>query len=276
MSTFNPQEKQEIEWKRREGMRGLIRLQERQRLEAQLMAGQHREDDVPLLAWCKNVMEGCDDTQHPVLGVRFTWNKTYREADPDLPAGDVTASQIESTFVWYDFADAADANCPKCGNRRELGEQERPEYAAVSGYDPKGLIRIAQGWMRDNLRPPMVEGAVFPGVKPDDRVEALEKELAELRALVKPHSASDPLHEGNPAVEVPKPSNGHGPQPDATQGDPPTRDQSWSTVEPNIHVRTRANGSRVYRVKVHGKLHSGLETIEDARQVKETMLGDSS
>lgn len=120
------------------------------------------ETPVNGLAWCPLPM--CRGSrQVPARLVQRTTSFSYRDHGGDLPGE-------ESSKTEWVFADAADLECPHCSTAelpryRECGIQKRPEYEAISGFDPNGLLAIE----------PEVD---IPGPPPPD------DQIAELRAQV--------------------------------------------------------------------------------------------
>lgn len=121
----------------------------------------------------------CEDSlcagneQQPVQVLRQHAQFSYAEKGGDAPG-------IEHSQDYFYFADDADRECPHCGKDRAVSDQERPVYPSMvqgpdgRSLDQRFLLKLVQ------------DGKIgAPGqVKADDEIEALRRELAELRGFV--------------------------------------------------------------------------------------------
>lgn len=188
---YSPEERRQIALTNAELDREEASRRDREMLLASLQAAtspnrQWREP-FEVFVHCGNVLDGCDDTQRQVPGFRVTTAQTYRDVGGDNVYGHLVQNS------WTEFeVGPDDQECPRCGNRVHVTGEQRPQYATLSGHDPRELIRLAQGWTRSGLRPPAFAGAVFqPAQNPDDRVSALEAQLAELQAKLNAPAVAD-------------------------------------------------------------------------------------
>lgn len=74
-------------------------------------------------------------SQAEVQAVRDTVDHTYVDSGGDMPG-------VEKSQVYFDFVDESDAVCPTCSRPRELSDQRRVTYAALSGHSQAGLLNI--------------------------------------------------------------------------------------------------------------------------------------
>jgi len=88
------------------------------------------------------------------------------------------------------WADPEQAPCPHCGVPRELSTQERPSYPRLSGQPQDQLLRFKReereaAVSTANAMQSMASTLADRSAQ-DERIAALEKELAEVRGDVKP------------------------------------------------------------------------------------------
>jgi len=111
--------------------------------------------------------------QEQVEAVRVETEFTFRDM-----GGKGSVPGVERSTVELLWADPDQAACPACGTPREITDQERPVYE-MSGYDPMGLVNGgSSGFDR------MVVNS-----EADERVAALEAQVAKLAALVESQGA---------------------------------------------------------------------------------------
>lgn len=127
---------------------------------------------VKAYAHCRNPM--CPGYgQEQVDGVRTTVEYTYGDNGADM-----FKSMVERSTVTHDFVNDADRPCRHCGGDRELTDQARPTYQALSGYDPMGLVNGEAGAFNPNV----------VNTEADARVAALEAQIRlqgeQLKALL--------------------------------------------------------------------------------------------
>jgi hypothetical protein len=84
--------------------------------------------------------------QQPVPGIRETVAYSYRDnwgtGGPAPSAEDMAfANLTERETIRICFADDADRPCPHCGAAREIADQVRPKYPALSGVPQDELMR---------------------------------------------------------------------------------------------------------------------------------------
>lgn len=153
---------------------------------AQSPGGEFREE-ADLLVHCGNVTGGCSDEQHPIRGWVVTTAQTYRMNGDTGPFAD----RIERSSTTFDFLGDNDRYCNRCGNLRHLTNQRRPSYPSLSGHDQRALLAfLAQQRPRQ-----MVAGEFFQRAQAqpeDDRVQQLEAQIAELRAMLTRQPAAEP------------------------------------------------------------------------------------
>lgn len=131
------------------------------------------ETEVTALAFCVDG-QCLGYAQESVPALRRTSEFTYRELGGDLPG-------VEKSTTDVQFVNDEDAVCALCGKPRLISEQERPEYANVSGQDPEGIFKYkgqAEGQVRDILRDQELKDA------------RRDTENAELRALIAQQNAA--------------------------------------------------------------------------------------
>ena len=104
-------------------------------------------------------------SQESVRAVRVITETTFVENGGDLPG-------VERSFQHVTLIDEGDRQCRSCGKAREVTDQKRRVYAPLSGHDQNGLLKF--GGFDPAYQPP----------KGDDKVAALEAQIAELKALV--------------------------------------------------------------------------------------------
>jgi hypothetical protein len=120
------------------------------------------------------------NAQEPVEAVKRETAHTYRERGGDGPG-------IESSWVTLAFAHEADVACPHCGHARDVADQQRKTYAALSGHDPMGLLGAPrfdakkQNEVRQELQ--------SQGVDPEK--VALEQQVKDLLARAEKAEAGD-------------------------------------------------------------------------------------
>lgn len=104
---------------------------------------------------------------------RTTIEYTYGDNGADM-----FKSMVERSTIMLTFADGEDRACRFCGGARELSEQPRPSYQALSGYDPMGLVNGTTG----AFNPQVVN------TEADAKVAALEaamsRQAAQIEALL--------------------------------------------------------------------------------------------
>lgn len=103
---------------------------------------------------------------------------TYRERGGDTPG-------VESSWVVLSFADEHDIACGHCGRAREVTDQRRKTYAALSGHDPMGLLDAERFDPRKQaeLRQEIQSKGVDPEkVALEQQVEALMEQVAKAEA----------------------------------------------------------------------------------------------
>lgn len=160
--------------------------------------------DVDLLAHCTDPLcEG--NQQQEVKGTATHYVRVYGEEEGLVtPTSDNPLGGFEErSWTVFAFADPAAESCPYCGTRRDVTDQERPRYASrlfdTNGkpLDQMALLRLKR------------EGKILaPGEKPaaeaqDDRVAALERELAELRGFINGQRSVEPNGHTEPEPEPP-------------------------------------------------------------------------
>lgn len=74
-------------------------------------------------------------SQQPVKAVQSTVEHTYVDSGGDMPG-------VEKSQVYLAFEEQTDETCPDCGRQREVTDQKRKTYGALSGHDPNGLLQI--------------------------------------------------------------------------------------------------------------------------------------
>lgn len=242
------------------------------------------------------------NAQSRVEALAETLNVRFMDEDPGTS---INRTMTSRSFTKLRFAREEDKPCPSCGWKcRELTMQQRPNYAPLSGYDPTQLLRLKQGWTKGDLHPPghydelvRRQGSDFRSISPDPAPPAVT-DTDEFRQAVADAVAvalAERENGADPPVEPSVPGNGPDRPPDPPEGsataepsaptgdatarrdpDPPTRDDSWATIEPHIHHRTRKDGSETFRVKIAGQLVSGIGTLEEARTVRDELRGMTS
>ena len=132
-------------------------------------------------AWAHCTQPRCPgNNQQQVPAVRRETAHTYRERGGDGPG-------VESSWVSVAFADEGDVACPSCGRAREVSEQRRQTYAALSGHDPMGLLGAPQFDARkqDELR------FEIESKGSDPEKVALEQQVADLTAALTKQEEGD-------------------------------------------------------------------------------------
>lgn len=72
----------------------------------------------------------------PVAVMRQTTDMSYLDLGGDLPG-------VERSVEHLRLVDeATDGECPFCPRMRDLSLHDRPQYAALSGYAPDGLLHV--------------------------------------------------------------------------------------------------------------------------------------
>jgi len=115
------------------------------------------------------------NSQEQVRGIARETSHSFVERGGDLPG-------TESSWVHMIFADEADIPCPACGKAREITDQRRKTYPALSGHNPMGLLETDpfDARKQTELRHEIASKGVDPEkVALEQQVEALTKALAE-------------------------------------------------------------------------------------------------
>lgn len=81
--------------------------------------------------------------QHEVEAIRETVEYLYSDGHGGMSADPIDATfarLVERSVSYIHFANPEDAVCPVCGGPREVTDQVRPDYAALSGVPQDELI----------------------------------------------------------------------------------------------------------------------------------------
>jgi hypothetical protein len=112
--------------------------------------------------------------------VRETQEFTYRELGGDSPGVERSSVDVRR------FADDTDNECRYCHRQRVASDQERPQYAPISGQDPLALLHLNQQRQIHDVQ--------AQGLERDRELAELRASLAELKAEL----ASRPRGPGRP------------------------------------------------------------------------------
>lgn len=127
----------------------------------------------PTVGYAHCVNPHCSGTtQQEVDAVHVLTEMRFRDRDPNTPF-----PGVENSHEAIRFADSTERPCPACGGPRDITDQRRPVYQPLSA----GLSGApAGGFPQDGL----LNVDEFEQGK-DPRVDQLQEELAELKALIK-------------------------------------------------------------------------------------------
>jgi hypothetical protein len=74
--------------------------------------------------------------QEEVEGFREETVQTFGENGGD----GIFTAMVERSMVAFRAADDVEVTCPGCKQAREVAGESRPQYQAMSGHDPLGLV----------------------------------------------------------------------------------------------------------------------------------------